>query len=657
MNSTIPNIPDRYEILCELGSGGMGRVYKAHDRVLDQFVALKVLQLVRGTSDEQILRFNKEARACARLNHPNIIRILDFGFFDDLAPYMVLEFVEGQTLKDYISETGPLSSMAAKQVFGQVTKALSHAHDQKIVHRDLKASNILVTDSNDRLAIKLFDFGIARILEDTESMQLTGANAFIGTPTYMSPEQIKNEAIDARSDIYSLGCVMFEAMTGQLPFSSSDIMTLLEAQLHNEPPQVGSIVTELSGSSLETVIDRCLEKNPEDRFQSSKELLTHLVADDRPIGSPANSTPTPQSNSRFTKFTGILVSAVIAIPLLIALPAWLVDQFEKASEIESSQSPTEKKRRREFILGKGRDSPNSPEIHLYKISGFKDEDLLLIPNDGTITQVDITKPAYATNPVLSEAGSNLGIVDLSERGFDYISRLTKLNSIKVHRGRDLSKHAIDALAKLPNLENFDARNTTFSDFSALVKLKNLTSIQLSDFISADQVSMLKDLPIRSLIMEEVILDGPMIESICTLKNLQSLKLETCDQVSGKDLARLDSLTNLTNLELNNSPTVTEGGIASITTLGRLRYLSLKQNVLNDHHLEQLAKMTGLISLDVSNNLHFTDIGISHLSKMPALKRLNLDYCGPIQTAVEKLNKLTKMKVKVNANFKGDKQVQ
>lgn len=625
MTLLVPNLPDRYEILGKLGSGGMGTVYKVHDKVLDLDVALKVLNVGTGGSDEHIVRFNKEARACAKLKHPNIIAILDFGFFNGVTPYMVLEYVEGQTLRQRISEKGALSVEEANDVFAQIARALSHAHAQKIVHRDMKPSNILITENNDAIIVKLFDFGIARVTEDADVMRLTATNAFMGTPNYMSPEQIKNEKIDARSDIYSFGCVMFEALTGELPFSSPDMMSLVELQLHSDPPKVGDVVPELKDSALEMVVDRCLRKDPTDRFQSAEEIAKHFQAK-QVVDSSAETTVShivPQNRPWIIPVSILLLVLLIASATMLARPNR--PTAKKIVKVAKKKAPSEadKIKRTKDILATTIGSQRTDEIHLANIPNFEDSDIQLIPNDRrVIAQLDVSHPRFIKSDTLLDE-------QLSEQGFEYVSKLTALRGIKLHEAEKVSNKSMDSLAKLPQLTDFDARNTTFEDTSSILKLKKLKYAVFS-FLTPTDVAALKDLPIDTLTLASVQLDAPMYAAISSLKSLAFLSLSNCDQVDDKAILQLNSLPALHGLFIDATPSITKGdGIASLVRLKRVRLMSLKKDGLTDNDLKQLATMTSLENLLIDNNEDITGTGLMYLTKLPKLTLLDLNSCKRI----------------------------
>lgn len=271
------SLPERYVDLSEIGSGGMGAVYRARDTVLDRLVAVKVL--VGGSAGWQdIRRFQREATAAARLSHDNLVKILDFGIGNDTSPYLVMEYVEGPTLKQLIGKNGPLAPGAALELMAQVARGLAHAHRHGVIHRDMKSANIVVTESDDGSSLaRVIDFGIARLEGANEKdKKLTCTNAIVGSPFYMSPEQVRGEPADERSDIYSLGCVLFESLTGRTPFRGENPMETMQMHIEEPPPSLGGAVDPGMPASLEELVARALAKKPCDRYQTMDDFLDSI---------------------------------------------------------------------------------------------------------------------------------------------------------------------------------------------------------------------------------------------------------------------------------------------------------------------------------------------------------------------------------------------
>jgi serine/threonine protein kinase/Tfp pilus assembly protein PilF len=258
----------RYEILGRLGAGGMGEVYTARDHVLDRTVALKLLPDEFASDPDRVRRFELEARATGRLNHPHIVGIFD-AVLDTPQPFLVAEMVEGETLGTRLA-AGPLPVENAIILARQVASALGAAHARDIVHRDLKPDNILIT--HDGVA-KVLDFGLAKVAtaplaQDETQMPATMPGVTLGTVGYMAPEQVDGGQVDHRSDLFSLGVVLHEALAGRAPFRRPSVVDTLHAILHDEPPALPEHVPR----SLRQIVSRCLQKRPDARFQSARDL-------------------------------------------------------------------------------------------------------------------------------------------------------------------------------------------------------------------------------------------------------------------------------------------------------------------------------------------------------------------------------------------------
>lgn len=258
----------RYEIQEIIGVGGMAVVYKAHDNQEDKTVAIKILKEEFVSNEEFLRRFKNESKAIAMLSHPNIVKVYDVSF-GDLIQYIVMEYIDGITLKEYIERQGSLRWKDAVHFTIQILKGLQHAHDKGIVHRDVKPQNIMVLPDG---TIKVTDFGIARF---ARSEQRTITDKAIGSVHYISPEQARGEKTDEKADIYSVGVMLYEMLTGQLPFEAESAVSVAIMQLQRDP----KLPTEINGSiplGLEQITMHAMQKNPDRRYQSAAEMLCDL---------------------------------------------------------------------------------------------------------------------------------------------------------------------------------------------------------------------------------------------------------------------------------------------------------------------------------------------------------------------------------------------
>lgn len=261
---------NRYEILEKIGGGGMSVVYKARCKVLNRFVAIKVLRQELTSDPDFIEKFKQESLSAASLTHPNIVNIYDTGIEDDIY-YIVMEYVKGETLKDYIKRNGRLSEQETIIISRQIAEALKHAHDNKIVHRDIKPQNILLTEGG---TVKVADFGIARA---SSSSTINNTTNVIGSVHYFSPEQARGGYVDDKSDIYSLGIVMYEMITGVVPFDADNHISVAMKQIQEKPILPSKKESNINISpALEDIIMKCLEKNQSYRFQNAEAFLNSL---------------------------------------------------------------------------------------------------------------------------------------------------------------------------------------------------------------------------------------------------------------------------------------------------------------------------------------------------------------------------------------------
>ena len=369
---------DRYEINSPLGHGGMAEVYLGTDRVLGRQVAIKVLGQHFADDESFVARFRREAQSAAALNHPNVVSVFDTGS-DNGTHFIVMEYVQGRTLADIIKDDAPLLPERAVEITEAVAVALGFAHREGIIHRDVKPGNIMLTPSGD---VKVMDFGIARAVS---SDSLTQTATVLGTATYFSPEQAQGASVDARSDIYSLGCVLYEMVTSHPPFAADSPVTVAYKHVKEDPVPPSRLNADVP-APLDAIILKCLAKNPQNRYHSAAELQQDL--------------------QRFR--TGATVQAT---PILPVESTAVVERATRATTVLPAETTPQVKKPRRWIAA----------VVLLLILGVLGVALFFLARSLTSTREvrvpDVRNRSEATaRAILAREGFNVG--DVSRRASD-----------------------------------------------------------------------------------------------------------------------------------------------------------------------------------------------------------------------------------------------
>ena len=325
VGQAFPDLGERYVVIDVLGSGGTGTVYKVRDTALDKEFAVKVLNESLVQDKLSVKRFEQEADAASNLTHANLAAVYEYGLSKTGAPYLVMDYLSGNTLEQILKQEGYLDVSRALDLFIQITEAIGHAHLKGVIHRDIKPSNIIVEQGEHKIEhVKVLDFGIAKVLPSEQHAQnaLTQTGDIFGTPLYMSPEQCQGNMQDVRSDIYSLGCVMYKSLMGVDPFAAENPIRIILRHVNGDAKPFAAVNREAGVSSdLESVVMRCLQLDPAQRYQTANELLFDLrrVRDGKRVKPLRRKNRLPQKSAIATGAAATLGLVAGGIALLVLL--------------------------------------------------------------------------------------------------------------------------------------------------------------------------------------------------------------------------------------------------------------------------------------------------------------------------------------------------
>lgn len=356
------DFPKRYELKSLIGQGGMGFVFHAYDQQLMRDVAIKVLSIQGQNDAEAQERFLREAKALALLDHPNLVRIFSSGINEKGYPFYVMEFLQGESLASELSR-GRMQADRFFEIFAQLLAGLEHAHSKRIAHRDLKPSNIMIclnSDGQDS-SCKIIDFGIARIEPTPEQTErtLTRTDSLLGSPLYMSPEQCRGQRGDYKSDIYMLGCIMHECITGEPPFRGDNAIGTMYKHMAEVPPDLSTMAKSASSKQLAVLVSRCLAKDPAERPASLAEIQTELKTI---IGSGAEKLDLfyRQLNKSYDKRKIVTIASTVLVLLAVAVLG--TEPFLSKQNRSSSVIRTEQQKKVEEKIASSKAKLNSDKI-------------------------------------------------------------------------------------------------------------------------------------------------------------------------------------------------------------------------------------------------------------------------------------------------------
>lgn len=544
----------RYKILEQIGKGGMGIVYKVEQVFVGKKFALKTID-ARHLSDATTRRFQHEARAAFAVDHPNIVSVHDYGLLDDRTPFLAMELVTGHTLSAQLAARS-LTVEEAIPIFVQVCFGLAHAHKLGIVHRDIKPSNIMIIDSAEagtEGSVKILDFGIAKFThhEDGEIQALTKTGEIFGSPLYMSPEQCMGMKVDHRSDVYSLGCVLYEALTGTPPFAGENALATM--MMHNSEPLLSLKEASLGRDfppEIEKIVQTMLAKKPEERYQSLGAAAHDLAAvargdalDVSVLGAGRAAGIKSNSDKMVTVSQSQLIFQMIAISIFSALVSALITHFvqgggdSQATEGQASSLT---------------DAQKKEQLPLSSIENLSERDTKFVGKQPPFTHFNTW---ITTDPT-------------GDREYATVEQTLAEAMKQVKRGRadvklaggTINKEVLDYLAKQKHIEKLDFLNASLSnqDLGALAALPKLHRIS---FLNAtlDDVGIKQMLGCENLAyikMGRTLFTNAGLSSLSKFKRLLSVNLENSRQVTVDSVSLLCSSRTISRVNLNQCPKIT-----------------------------------------------------------------------------------------------------
>ncbi len=505
------NFPKRrYEPIEMLGKGALGEVFLARDVTLKRTVAVKRLISI---TDDQVVLFHREARIASRLSHANVITILDFGTTDSGRPYMALEYFNGISLERLIEQRGRMEESLVVKIFITIADALDYIHQHKIFHRDLKPSNVLLKlDDQDNLVdLRVIDFGLSCIKEDVQNNKLKQGLSLVGTPLYMSPDPLAGSEFDARSEVYSMGCLMYEALTGAPPFDGEGPMDLLEQHAHAEPVPLRELVPANAISpSIERVVLKCLAKSPADRYQNMREFIESIDH-----GQTASSVDI-QAIASLSKPVSRWAKASVALSVLVIGCAFVMTL---STVLSTSKG------------GKVRDG---------EVKGAKGEE------EGDVAFSKLAPQEFGIGQVPDIDAGEKGLYFWGDESFERLEALArggKKRDIVTLRGMRLGKKEVDCVnALFPRMVRLQHSELTSDD-----TLRQLsTSVRLSELVCLDCVNItptglasLRSAPsLSSLVLANCGITDAHLEALRALPNLRKLVLERNQEITDSALRQL-----------------------------------------------------------------------------------------------------------------------
>lgn len=594
---------DRYGSVVKIGKGGMGTVYKAHDTALDKEIVIKIVDPGQDY-EKSAVRFQKEAKALSKLKHDNLVTVYDFGIASDGTLYMILEYIDGLSLRKRLLNEGILEYEDALNIFRQVCKGLKHAHDECVVHRDIKPDNVIIFELENRgTCAKVIDFGIALTVDQSKSQVeiATQNESTAGSPLYMAPEIIKGNPGSIKSDIYALGCLLFEMLTGHVPFRGETLVETFDLHARAPIPKVED--ERATGTKIDEVIKNCLAKDPEKRYQDIDALVQALEAMETEEKVPGDSgnlsefeRPKRSNIYLYSGLSLLFLAGVIALVYFILLPPQ-----EPKSALEEEQNKVEKEK---------------------KI--VENEYPHLLANDVIEEKVNQGEPFVLEKKSGYDLAWRGNLLTLKDSDFKTLNRKTPhniylkqcpVNGTGLKFLEDKQRWCIQAMS-------FEGSDLTDEGMEELVKFKTLSKLDLTNTKITDRsLRLLEELP-----------------------HLNRLEISYCTNLTEPGVQRLlEKCRSLVNIKLKNLNLTNK--IIPYIVSSNLNYVEMGGIQLTNDDIRKLIKNRSFMRLGFSFNKQITEEILPELVSVDGIQEIDLTGCENISDEVrDKVEKKYKVKI-------------
>lgn len=636
---------ERYGPVAKLGQGASGAVYMCKDRLLKKRVAVKVLH---NLSPEKLVAFQREAKAISKLSNAGIVKILDFGASASNSPYMVLECLDGISLDQYLRQFGRLDQSTAARVFSKLCEALSYAHKNEIYHRDLKPSNILVRVVDGQIdSVCLIDFGVAQVKNENQEPTIIRGNEVTGTPAYMSPDQILNEPFDSRSEIYSLGCVMFESLIGEPPFWGDTALDTMTMHLNNEPRSLSEAAPALEPEgwypTLEKIVAKCLEKEPSARYQNFTELHEELKTFRSQMGFVEEETvEKPRSNRR------LLLGAAVAAGVVLLVGGQQFFSRAKVSKVASKPIALENRFQEVWSVGRFKDENEGPprvEQFSPNIKSDEDGEREAGDDDGDRDSHDTanggktSKKATSYSPALGAVLNDRDLLLLKGR---------RVRSLSLSGQRYLKSGAFAALPGLP----ITRLNVSFTDIGDealryIGQLKQIETLNLNGCkkITADGFKYICDLPkLRILHIEGLTVSDKIAPYIKRMSKLEKLFAEGSTGIGDETIKAMETLP-LIVVRMTDCDGITDRGLEALEKLPDTSKIEVGSKLVTDKGFEKLTqRFDNIAKIRLDGCTRIGDKSMSVIvRRYPHLKVLRISDTAVTAAGLKEVAKLLELK--------------